>query len=181
MQWDYCDQLHATSRQVVNNGGTPETTWYVYDSRGQHVRQVTECQAAPGAAPNRLKERLYVGGFEVYRRYAGDGVTVNLERETLHVMDNDHRVALVETRTQGDDPAPAQLIRYHYSNHLESTTLELDDQARIISYEEYTPYGSSSYEAKVVPLHRQRTRRGYWILLPWFPLLRTLDCAVDQL
>jgi RHS repeat-associated protein len=147
MQWDYRDQLHATAQQVVNNGGTPETTWYVYDSRGQRVRQVTERQAAPGAVPNRLKERLYVGGFEVYRRYAGDGVTVNLERETLHVMDDDHRVALVETRTQGDDPAPAQLIRYHYSNHLESTTLELDDQARIISYEEYTPYGSSSYQA----------------------------------
>ena len=32
MQWDFKDQLQATSQQVVNNGGTPETTYYVYDA-----------------------------------------------------------------------------------------------------------------------------------------------------
>jgi hypothetical protein len=26
MQWDFQDQLHATSKQVVTNGGTPEIT-----------------------------------------------------------------------------------------------------------------------------------------------------------
>ena len=31
MQWDFKDQLRATSRQAVNNG-TPETTFYVYDA-----------------------------------------------------------------------------------------------------------------------------------------------------
>ncbi|HEX7957954.1 MAG TPA: SpvB/TcaC N-terminal domain-containing protein, partial [Pyrinomonadaceae bacterium] len=31
MLWDYRDQLRATARQVFNSG-TPETTWYVYDS-----------------------------------------------------------------------------------------------------------------------------------------------------
>ena len=36
----------------------------------------------------------------------------------------------------GTDPAPQQLIRYQMSNHLGSVLLELDDAARIISYEE---------------------------------------------
>ena len=34
-----------------------------------------------------------------------------------------------------------------FSNHLGSASLELDDLAQIISYEEYYPYGSTSYQA----------------------------------
>ena len=45
MQWDFKDQLQATSQQVVNDGGTPETTYYVYDAGGQRVRKVTERSA----------------------------------------------------------------------------------------------------------------------------------------
>src|SRR5207342_2254614 len=49
--------------------------------------------------------------------------------------------------TQGADGSAAQLIRYQFGNHLGSAILELDDQAQIISYEEYFPYGSTSYQA----------------------------------
>jgi RHS repeat-associated protein len=147
MQWDYRDQLQATAQQVVNNGGTPETTWYVYDASGQRTRKVTEHQAAAGQTPTRMKERIYLGGFEIYREYENDGETVKLQRETLHIMDDQQRIALVETRTQGNDDSPAELIRYQFSNHLGSASLELDDQAQIISYEEYFPYGSSCYQA----------------------------------
>ena len=65
-------------------------------------------------------------------------------------MDDKQRIALVETRTldtAGDDQAPRQLIRYQFGNHLGSASLELDEQAQIISYEEYAPYGSSTYQA----------------------------------
>lgn len=48
MKWDFKDQLQATSTQIVNNGGTPEITYYVYDSSGQRVRKVTENAAAQG-------------------------------------------------------------------------------------------------------------------------------------
>lgn len=146
MLWDYRDQLRATARQVVNNG-TPETTWYVYDSGGQRVRKVTERQAAAGQTPTRMKERIYLGGFELYREYENDGDTLKLERATLHVMDDKQRIALVETRIEGNDPAPARLIRYQLGSHLGSASLELDKQAQIISYEEYYPYGSTSYQA----------------------------------
>jgi RHS repeat-associated protein len=147
MKWDFHDQLQATARQVVTSG-TPETTWYVYDATGQRVRKVTERQALAGHAPTRLRERIYLPGFEIYREYAGDGSTVTLERETLHVADDNRRVALVETRTQGVDTALPLLTRYQFVNHLGSATLELDELARIISYEEYFPFGSSSYQAQ---------------------------------
>jgi RHS repeat-associated protein len=146
MFWNYRDQLQATAQQVVMNGGTPETAHYVYDATGQRLRKVTERQAA-GQTSTRRAERIYLGSFELYREYGGDGSTITLERETLHIMDDKQRVALVETRTQGEDGSPAQLVRYQFSNHLGTACLELDEQARIISYEEYYPYGSSSYQA----------------------------------
>jgi RHS repeat-associated protein len=146
MQWDYRDQLQASSKQTRTDGGTPETTFYVYDASGQRVRKVTERQAAAEMA-TRMKERIYLNGFEIYREYDGAGHAVSLERETLHVMDDQKRIALVETRTQGNDGSPVQVIRYQLGNHLSSTSLELDKQAQIISHEEYTPYGNTTYQA----------------------------------
>ncbi len=144
MEWDFKDQLHASQQQIVNNG-TGEKTYYVYDAGGQRVRKLTETQN--GLLKN---ERIYLGGFEVYRKYNGNRQTVVLERETLHVMDDEQRVALVEMRTldtAGNDLAPPQLIRYQLGNHLGSAALEMDDQAQVISYEEYHPYGTTAYQS----------------------------------
>lgn len=151
MQWDFKDQLRMTQRQAVNpsdvEGATRhgERTWYVYDSNGQRVRKITDRAAVQGREPNRMKERIYFGGFEIYHEYENDGETISLQRETLHIMDDKQSIALVETKTS--DSAQTPLIRYQFGNHLGSVSLELDEQAKIISYEEYTPYGSSIYQA----------------------------------
>jgi len=136
MVWDFKDQL----RQVDLGGGG--TAYYVYDSRGQRVRKVIETQN--GA---RKRQRIYVGGFELYREYESDGATVKLEREALHVMDDKLRIAIVETRAQGDDDSPAQLTRHQLGNHLGSASLELAEDGALISYEEYHPYGTTAFQA----------------------------------
>jgi RHS repeat-associated protein len=141
MQWNHCDQLQATASQSVTDG-TPETTYYVY-AGGQRVRKVTERQNG-----SRAKERVSIGGFEVYREYDGSGSSITLERETLHVIDDARRIALVDTRTSGSDGISSDpLIRFELDNHLGSATLELDADGRIISFEEYFPFGSTSYQA----------------------------------
>ena len=112
IKWDYKDQLQATSKQRVNNGGTPETTYYIYDSSGQRIRKVTERYADAGQIPTRREERVYLGSFELYRQYKGDGSTVALERHTLCVADDKRHVALIETRTKGEDDSPEQVVRY---------------------------------------------------------------------
>jgi RHS repeat-associated protein len=147
VQWNFKDQLQASSQQVVNNGGTPETTYYVYNAAGGRVRKVTERQAAGGQTPTRRNERIYISGFEVYLEYNGDGIAVTLERETLHVNDDEQRIAQIDTRTQGNDDAPTQSRRFQLSNHLGSAVLEVDDSANVVSYEEYHPYGTSAYRA----------------------------------
>ncbi|EKU98243.1 RHS repeat-associated core domain protein [Leptolyngbya sp. PCC 7375] len=155
MQWDFKDQLQASSKQERTDGGTPEITYYVYDAAGQRVRKVTERQADPDEVPSQWKERIYLGGFEVYRQYRGDGKTVKLERETLHVMDDQQRIALVETRNDIDDGTRKNTIRYQFGNHLGSISLEFDEKARIISYEEYYPYGNTSFQ-----MSRSRAETG---------------------
>ena len=40
-----------------------------------------------------------------------------------------------------------QLMRYQYTNHLGTATLELTDKADVISYEEYYPYSSTSFQS----------------------------------
>jgi RHS repeat-associated protein len=147
MQWDHRDQLQMSQRQKVNdedadgNERHGERTWYVYDAAGQRVRKVTELANGGGLKD----ERIYLGGFEIYRCHSGNHA--GLRRETLHLMDDKQRIALVETRNGVDDGNLQQLIRYQFGNHLGSSRLELDEHAQIISYEEYAPYGSSTYQA----------------------------------
>jgi RHS repeat-associated protein len=146
LTWDEDDRLRSTIRAPAG-AGTPQTAYYVYAPDAQRIRKLTDAPAAAGQAAVRKAERIYLGGIEIYREYAADGTTITLERETLHVSDGDQPVAVVETRTTGDDKAPAQLVRYQLGNHLGSSVLELDDNSSIISYEEYFPFGSTSYQA----------------------------------
>ena len=134
MAWDFKDEL-----SIVDLGGGG-TAYYVYDASGQRVRKVVEKNGG-----SLIEDRIYRGGFEIFRKRLNGALV--LERETLHVMDDKQRIALVETKTQGIDDSPPQLIRYQFVNHLGSASLELDHQAKIISYEEYYPYGSTSYQA----------------------------------
>jgi hypothetical protein len=73
MRWNFMDQLASSSQQVRNDGGHPETTYYIYDAGGQRVRKVTERQVGPGQVPTRKTERIYLGDLETYREYDGVG------------------------------------------------------------------------------------------------------------
>jgi len=146
MTWDEQDRLRSTTQQIFKDG-TPETTFCAYDSAGTRQRKVTDGQAPPRQVGLRSKERIYLGAVEIYREFEADGTSVNFERETLHIMGDRERVAIVESRTKGTDRSLPQLIRYQLDNHIESASLELDDHADVISYEEYFPYGSTAYQA----------------------------------
>lgn len=147
--WDFAERMQSSTTQVVNDS-IPETTYYVYDASGQRVRKVTERQVAANQSAARMKERIYLGGFEIYREYDGSGANVALERETLHIMDDKQRIALIETKTidtQHSALNAQHLIRFQFGNHLSSASLEVDDMAQVVSYEEYHPYGTTSYRA----------------------------------
>ena len=159
MRWNFKDELQAIARQKVN-AGKPETTYYVYDSSGQRVRKITERQAdADVLNPSKKNQRIYVGGIEIYREYDATN-TLTLERQTCHIADDKGRIAMIESRTIGVDDAPAKLVRYQFGNHLGSAIIEADNLGNVISYEEYHPYGTTSYQAinKDIKAHSKRYR-----------------------
>ncbi len=151
MAWDFEDQLQ---RVDLRGGGS---AWYVYDAAGQRVRKVVESQNGVSE-----KERLYVGGFEIYREFKADGA-VELRRDTLHVMDDRHRVAIVDWQTVEDGAEvadPVALPRYQLGSHLGSASVELNEKGALVSYEEYHPHGTTSFQtgrtAAEVSLRRYR-------------------------
>jgi RHS repeat-associated protein len=190
MQWDWKDQLQATASQVVN-GGTTQTTYYLYDPAGQRITKTTNSQNGI-----RTAQRTYLGSYEVYRQYDSTGNNIALERQSLHVSDGATRICLLETNTV-DTSAPAgasgTATRYQFGNHLGSAALELDSSAAIISYEEYYPYGSTSFQGgrsvAEVSLKRYRytskerdTENGFYYVgaryyIPWLARWASCDPA----
>lgn len=138
MIWDSRNQL----REVDLGGGG--RAYYVYNSKGQRIRKIIH-----NVHGVKMEERIYLGGFEIYRKYNGRRDPI-LERETLHIMHGEKRVALVETQTRNEEgfiESPDYVIRYQLDNHLGSASLEIDVDGNVISYEEYYPFGSTSYQA----------------------------------
>jgi RHS repeat-associated protein len=95
-----------------------------------------------------VEERIYLGGWEVYRKRDSFG-NLLLEWETLHGMDGARRVVLVETKTVDVDAVgvftPVSRVRFQLDNHLGSASLEVDESGLVIGYEEYHPYGTTAY------------------------------------
>jgi RHS repeat-associated protein len=137
--WDPADRM-----QHCDLGGGGDV-WFVYDAGGNRVRKVWVSQTG-----TTVRERIYLGEYEVWREHSGSPMDVQQERETLHVSDDAGRLVMVETLTidEGDEVvSPANVARYQYGNHLGTVALELDDAGEVISYEEFHPYGSSAYRA----------------------------------
>ncbi|MBS1586682.1 MAG: VCBS repeat-containing protein [Bacteroidetes bacterium] len=135
------NELNRLEKVIVNGD---ITAYYQYDSRGERVRKV---KVDDGAHYTHV--RKYVGQWEMYSKIdtASPTSAILFERETLHVMDDTARVALVDTPTY--DPAMSgevQVLRYQFGSHLGTASLELDDSANVISYEEYYPFGSTSFQ-----------------------------------
>src|SRR5690606_33567284 len=132
------------------------STYYQY-SGGERTRKFTDKGAIK-------EERIYLGNFEIYRKF-DNASSLIIERQTVHVSDDTGRIAMLEKRTYGsagdDNDTEESLERYIYSNHLQSASLELDEEGEIISYEEYHPYGTTSYQAMNASINAVAKRYRY--------------------
>jgi RHS repeat-associated protein len=133
LDWDHDDHLtHATPGAGVD-------AYYAYDSSGRRARQVL---VKNGGLI--VEQRVYAGAFERYTRTVNGALT--LVRETVHVLDLQQHVAIVETDvTPGAGAQPVR--RYRLTDPLGSVAIELNEQADPISVEEYAPFGSTTYRA----------------------------------
>jgi hypothetical protein len=154
IRWDYINRLRSSSQQILADG-SPETTWYVYDGQGERVRKVTERQANPGETPRKLEERITIGTTDTYRSYKGDGLTVKVQYASQKIMDQDGNILVLAEEWSGPVDAPGLLLRYQLTNIVQSVIVELDDTGQVISYKEYSPYGTSTYQLLLRKVHKR--------------------------
>ena len=144
MRWNWNDMVHTID---LGGGGR---AWYQYGADKQrHRKRIERYPARNGTI---REERIYLDGFERYRRYIGDPQDPVEEIESHHLFEGQQRVLLVDDVRRARDPRPDGLTvsrqtlwRYQYGDHLGSVGVELDDAARTISREEYHPYGTTAY------------------------------------
>jgi len=148
ISWNFKEEVVLTTRQHCTDDNIPVITYYQYDGSGQRIRKITENQAAAEALLTKKEERIYLAGYEMYKKHGG--ANAGLERVGLSLIEEGHRFVLVETRNNVEDGTEKQLVRYQLQNHLGSVALEIDGTlaAKVISYEEYHPFGTTAYQAK---------------------------------
>lgn len=149
LEWRHDQRL---SRAIVidrSASGLPDDDeLYVYDGGGMRLRKITRRMLADTSVES--TEVTYVGGAEIRRIFRGD--VLILERFVTRISDGLteiaelHRWSRDDTNRETDDPAQHR-IRYTLGDHLGSAMLRLDEAARIISYEEFLPYGQRAFAA----------------------------------
>ncbi len=136
MVWDEGDRLRSAN---LGGGGN---VYYQYDAGGERVRKVI-------INGNVRDERIYQGGvWEIYRKTVNS--VLDTERSSVHISDDTGRVCMIDSLlVDGGSIVSSPTLQYRYllSNHLGSSSIELDEVAALISYEEYYPFGSSSYRS----------------------------------
>ncbi len=134
-EWDHSDRLKVFRTQP----GSAEPSvhaHYLYDASGQRVKKLVRKQ------DGLLEVTVYVDGiYEYHHQVQG---TIVRENNTLHVMDDQQRVALVRVgEAFPEDRSPA--VRYHLGDHLGSSNVVVGNGGDLVNREEFTPYGETSF------------------------------------
>ncbi|KAI1109256.1 65kDa B protein-domain-containing protein [Nemania sp. NC0429] len=149
LQWDYHQMLSSSSKQRVTNGKVPETTYFVYNHQGQRVRKVTERASSNNSSGTKMADTIRFGEAKMEMVFTGNG-TLQRTRKTSSIA-GASRIASVESQ---DDFTQDVLFRYEVS-----PSLELDAQGRLVSYEEYSPYGACTFKASAGQIGASREYR----------------------
>jgi RHS repeat-associated protein len=134
-EWDHSDRMRVFRTQPAG-GGASLHAHYLYDAGGQRLKKLVRNQGG------QVNVTVYIDDvFEHHRSIQGGTVS---ENNSLHVMDNQSRIALVRVGTPfPDDATPT--AKYHLGDHLRSSNVVIGGANTFINREEYTPYGETSF------------------------------------
>ncbi|WP_226299931.1 RHS repeat domain-containing protein [Pseudomonas sp. MM213] len=183
MSWDVRNQLSSVT-MVKRDDGPDDTECYCYDSPGLRLRKVRLTQAAHRTLRS---ETRYLPGLEIHRDKAtGEErhvFSVEAGRGQVRAL---HWVAGLPRDVRNDQ------LRFCLSNHLNSSTLELDEQGRVLSREVYYAFGGTALwaggceiEAKYKTIRYSGKERdatglyyyGYRYYAPWLQRWVSTDPA----
>jgi len=138
MSWDLRNQLREV-RPVEREGADDDRERYLYGGDGMRRRKVRSTQTN---ARSLISEVRYLPGLEIRTR-EGTGevlqvICAQAGRSAMQVL-------------HWETPPPSGIAndqyRYNLTDHLGSSSLELDSEAEVISQETYHPYGSTAWFA----------------------------------
>jgi RHS repeat-associated protein len=148
-EYDYADRIRTFRVQA----GTSEPTQYahyLYDGGGNRVKKIVRKQSGG------YRTTVYIDGIFEYTKSSSYQDTIpelevgewiiggeQGEQNTLHIMDDQSRIATRRIGDALDDSTPA--IKYNIDDHLGSSAMQLDTTGAIISREEYYPFGETSF------------------------------------
>lgn len=137
MHWDVHNQLQCVT-QIMREDSANDDEVYVYGTGGQRQRKV---RVQHSRAVAHTAEVRYLPGLEIRTNTAtGEALQVCIAHA------GGCHVRYLHWRTRRKTP-PAAQWRYTLSNHVGSSTLELDDQGAVVSHEDYYPYGGTAWWA----------------------------------
>jgi len=134
-EWDHADRLRVFRTQP-EGAATSLHAHYLYDSSGQRVKKLVRRQGG------QVDVTIYIDGIFEYQHITKNGA--KLENNTLHVMDNQNRIALLRVgKPFPNDETPS--VKFHLGDHLGSSNVVIDKNGVLVNREEYTPYGETSF------------------------------------
>ncbi|WP_122516739.1 RHS repeat domain-containing protein [Pseudomonas viridiflava] len=137
LSWSIRNQLQQITT-VQRESGLSDKERYVYDGQGQRVRKINSAQASGRTLINEVR---YLPGLEI--RTTADG-------EILHVITAQagrNGVRVLHWEAGKPEGIANDQLRYSLTDHLGSSTLELDQQGGLISQESYYPFGGTAWWA----------------------------------
>ncbi|CAB5502854.1 Putative toxin subunit [Bathymodiolus thermophilus thioautotrophic gill symbiont] len=135
LNWHYNNTLNKLTKQHQTN----TTEYYVYDHQGNRVRTVIESNNQAQS------QTTYLPSLDILTNIN------HPQTNTLHIG----------THILSEHTKDSTQTHYQLSNHLKTNTLELNDQAQIISYEHYYPYGGTAIIAGKDKTQVQQKRYRY--------------------
>jgi len=136
LSWDLRNQLQEV-RPVERDTGPDDSERYIYGADGMRVRKIRSLQTN---AQTNLIETLYLPGLEI-RTHSGTG-------EELHVIEvktGRGNVRVLHWEAERPSQIANNQQRYSLTDHLGSSTLELDQHANLITQEHYYPFGGTAW------------------------------------
>lgn len=134
MQWDCRNQLSGVI-QVIRNDEQNDDELYRYDADGQRLRKVLQCKTK---VANSTREVRYLPGLEIH--YTGN----NEVHYVISVDSGSFNARALHWHQSPPENIANDQIRCCLGDHLGSCTLELDENAALISQEWYYAFGETA-------------------------------------
>jgi RHS repeat-associated protein len=168
MLWDSRNQLHQVT--LVKRETDPDDyECYRYHRPGHRLRKTGTAQSSGRTLRSEVR---YLPDLEIHRQADGEEhhvISVEAGRSNVRAL-------------HWPEGAHSDQLRYSFSDHLGSSTLELDDEAGVLTQEHYYPFGGTAcWAAKSALVAQYKTLRysgkerdatglyyyGYRYCAPW--------------